>query len=203
MSSNKIKFTNKVFPSDFNNMSSFELRIILECAFGCIKTASYFGAKVYGEFVHDVIVPLLFDPTTNVKFKNVNLWFTSESALQEFLDYVGGILQKDEDDQYYLTEFGIFITNINIVISEMFPVEDFDVNEVTYSLNDKDEWITTAPNRLVKQIHNKEAVMLCQYWKQIKTENNSSKDYHYSKIKEMFTSKGWSVFLPNAKLMII
>ena len=115
-----------------------------------VKAGEY-GGKAFGSFVRNVIVSRMKDPTCNVLFDNVDLWFTSEEKVKQFLEH---IQPRTSDGCQYnfspvtpvtLTErygycgkvynfimYGTYIAWFNIFISDVFPVADFDVNCLTY-----------------------------------------------------------------------
>lgn len=205
---------------DFSNMSSFESAVVLDAIFDCIKTASQLGGKVYGGFVRNVVVPRLSDPSCSVKFKDVDLWFTNQLDADRFVrvmdklfvkfkgvdvtpdSYPGAFSRK----QYHLTKFDTCLAWIDVIVSPTLPVNDFDVNEVTYSLLQNGTWITAAPPRLINQIKDKHAVMLFSYQKLIAEAvdrksmnsefNPNCKAYYSERIKRIFTNQGWTVSLP-------
>lgn len=200
-------------------MTPFELAVVLDAVFDCIKTASSFGGKVYGGFVRDVIVPRIHNPSCFVKFKDVDIWFTSQSASEAFIAAMNplffkssGISVKEDRypgafkrDQYHIRNYSAILAWIDVIVSDKLPVNDFDVNEVTYSLIDG-SWVTDAPPRLINQIQKKQAIMMLSYHELIQDANNiksgdarfnpRSKLYYSLRIKRIFTDKGWTVFVP-------
>jgi hypothetical protein len=205
---------------DFSNMSTLETAVVLEAAFDCIKRASTFGAKVFGGFVRNVIVPRQFDPNCSVSFKDIDLWFTTQASVDAFLREMGTSLVKYDlisvsagsypgafsRNQYHLYKYGMCLAWIDVVVSPTLPVNDFDVNEVTYKLNSHDEWVTTSPSRLIQQIRDKHAVMLPCYQVLIEKAQESDnfstkynpryKIYYEERTNRIFTSKGWTVSVP-------
>jgi len=209
---------------NFINMSSVELAVVLDTVFDCIKTASRHNGKVYGGFVRDVVVPRLSDPSCFVEFKDVDLWFTNQADADAFICYMCNLFVKFKGvdvtpysypgafsrTQYHLTKFDTCLAWIDVIVSPTLPVNDFDVNEVTYSLLQNGIWITTAPPRLIDQIKDKHAVMLLPYQKLIDGArdckisssfkfNPNYKIYYMERIKRIFTNQGWKVSFPTAR----
>lgn len=210
--------TNTPCTLKFSKLSTFETNVILESVFKCIKCACSFGGKVYGGFVRDIIVPKLENPDFQGTFKDVDIWFTSQESADNFVDAMGSLFVKSitiKDDaytgcfsrsQYYLIYFGACLAWIDVIVSPTLPVNDFDVNEVTFTINENDEWKTDSPRRLISQIKNKEAIMLKPYAKlmsealekssNLNIFNPSFKSYYKNRIDRIFTSKGWKVYIP-------
>ena len=205
---------------DFSNMSPFEYSVVMSHVHDCIKTASRFGGKVYGGFVRDVVVPRLTRPSGTYTFKDVDLWFKSRTDANNFVSAMGDSFVRFQcvsttngsypgafaRNQYHLTAYDTCLAWIDVVVSPTLPVNDFDVNEVTYHIDEEGNWVTSAPSRLIGQINIKRAIMLLSYQelianaKDLKTANSKSnplcKLYYQERIKRIFTSKGWEIFLP-------
>lgn len=210
---------------DFSKMSKFELTVVLEAVVDCIKKATFYGGKVYGGFVRDVIIPRLANPSCDVKFKDVDLWFTSQSNADSFISSMGSLFKKFDGisievdsypgafsrKQYHLTKYNTCLAWIDVIVSPTLPVNDFDVNDVTYTytLSSIGDWITSSPPRLLHQITNKHAVMLPGYQNLIDRATDCStkgyqcrhgphcKRYYQERINRLFISKGWKVSIPS------
>lgn len=204
---------------DYSNLSSFEHAVLVTYINKCIFAASKCNGKVFGGFVRDVIVPRLYNPECQMTFKDVDIWFTCQSDADAFVSLMGSCFRKFDGvsvtegvypgsfsrNQYHLIKFDTRLAWFDIVVSPNLPVNDFDVNEVTYTLESDDKWVTTASSRLIEQIRNKHAVMLPSYQAMIDKLDHkvsSSKDspycklYYQERIKRIFTSKGWKVTVP-------
>lgn len=193
---------------DHKNMTQFESCVVLEEVYKCIKIASKCGGKVYGGFVRDVIVPRLHNPECEIGFKNVDLWFKTEDAAKTFVRKMGekiketgeikeGIYPKaSKRNQYYLIKYDTWLAWMYIIVSNDLPVNDFDVNEVTYMLKDG-EWQTESPKRLIRQIEKKKAVMLLEFYDMMEKGGCDHKHFHEERMKRIFIEKGWEILIPS------
>jgi len=199
---------------DFSNMSPFEESHVLAAIFDCIKCASDYCGKVFGGFVRDVIVPRLNDRNCRIKFKDVDLWFDSHKDASKFIMRMGNKLIKSDvkftnglypdectRQQFNLINNDTIVAWIDIIVSPKLPVNDFDVNTVTYWLNNYSVWKTNSPDYLITQIINKEASMLLTYKQLIDNAPDISNDlqpksFYHNRINRIFTSKGWKVYIP-------
>lgn len=204
---------------NFSSASPFERNVIISSVKSCIKVASTHGGKVYGGFVRDFLVPFLKDSSHTSYFKDVDIWFTSQDSADAFVSDMGNLVVRFEGiditensypgafcrRQYYLKQFDTCLAWIDVIVSPTLPVNDFDVNEVTYSLDQDGKWQTSACPRLIKQIEDKRAVMLPSYCeiiskaKDIKCFNASytkCKRHYENRINRIFISKGWKVLTP-------
>ena len=169
-----------------------------------LVSAGEYGGKAFGQFPRNAIVARMKDPSADVCFSNLDVWFTSEEGFREFLDamenkchnpklfifsrapYTFGQILPMYDvvldrygssswKQYKLSWAGSNIVRVNIIISEEFPVDDFNVNCLTYQCR-KDystgKKIITRElkaekgyqkDELIMAINNKRATMLNSY----------------------------------------
>ena len=199
--------------------------------------AGKYGGKAFGDFVNNVIVPRLEDPTANILFDNVDvanvdLWFTTEKNATDFLkhmrlkspnrnvDVVFDEATKElfptrSNKRYGHSAKQYSMSNlvyVNIFISEEFPVEDLDINCLTYtcikdysnnpnrlsdserrnSMNSTGKKIVTKElkaekgfqkEQLVKAIRNKEATLF----------EDDSKKIGGTKDLDRLILKGWTI----------
>jgi hypothetical protein len=216
VTTDKPAFHDKFVPTTY-----FESKVVVDAILDCIKLASAYGGKVFGGFVRDVIVPSLKGDSCEFQFKDVDIWFKSHQNAEAFIGEMGKSFVKHKGisvshniypgafqrDQYHLVKSGECLAWIDVIVSPTIPVNDFDVNEVTYELNPENKWVTSAPDRLVKQIRDKRATMLSSYedlFSTLKTTHDSSHEddprcqfFHQKRINRIFISKGWTVLIPS------
>jgi hypothetical protein len=151
----------------------------------CIKIASNYEGKVFGGYVRDVVIPKISNPRCKCEFKDVDIWFKTGIDSDLFINDMKDIydfrivpeLSIDDDNYHYKfnrTQYHLFIEDVviwfDIVISECFPVDDFDVNYLTYSYKDNLELIECESeyydkDNLINSINNKKMIILPEYVK--------------------------------------
>lgn len=162
----------------FDNMSKFEQKIVLDSIKSCLAIATKYDGYVYGGFVRDVIVPKMVDPNCDVKFKDVDIWFDQRSNVGKFITKMGDKLKMKHHvppetypgafnrTQYYLIEYDTVLAFIDVVVSNNLPVDDLDINNITFSINDDKEYYyreSIFNNNLIEQIKAKRAIMMQSY----------------------------------------
>ena len=134
-------------------VTPFILEAYLEYIDKVLFIAGEYGGKAFGSFPRNVIVPRMNDPSCNVSFDNVDLWFTTEQSAKQFIKqmqpasnveaykftevtcYNPNALIKRygyHATQYNLTIRGTSIAWFNVFVNRKVPVGDFDVNCLTY-----------------------------------------------------------------------
>ncbi len=183
---NQNKFIYKYWNSKQN---SILYENILRNVKACIKVSSECGGRVFGGFVRNVLaiedylhqnkVTGSYD-IPQIGYKDVDLWFQTEKSAQLFIEKMGKKLShiKDSDDkmdntivynfkrqQYLLmgnVEDGDCI--IDVVISKTLPVDDLNVNTLTYSSIDGfNSFGNDDTNDLINDIYHKKAKILLGY----------------------------------------
>lgn len=115
--------------------------------------AGKYNGKAFGSFVRDTIVLRIKDPLCNVSFNIIGLWFLTGNCANSFVEHIQtklglnyqfkGIASSALHDvmitsygvsgqRYSLSMHGTHIASFDIIFSETFPVNDFDVNCLTY-----------------------------------------------------------------------
>jgi hypothetical protein len=61
----------------------------MEAIYDMLYQAGTYGGVVFGGFVRDVIVPQMLNPSCDVKFNDVDLWFSSEVSARNFVKAMG------------------------------------------------------------------------------------------------------------------
>lgn len=192
-----------------NKINESEYKI--DVAKKILTLANTYDGKVYGGFVRDVIVPRINDSNCIVTFKDLDIWFCNEEYSEAFINTLthnfkieignGSFLHLDYNvdvkftrKQYriYSQNDSKFLFHIDIITSEKLPVNDFNVNTITYKYI-KDEFVKTDSCDL-RFITNKIAIMFDDY--------NPESIKYYERINRIFFSKGWTVKCNNKHLLL-
>lgn len=204
----------KINSLSLSTMSSFDIKVVMTKIFKLIHKLSNMGGEIFGEFITDVIVPYLEVTKGNVPFINTESWLNTthtfssidvllknKTELPKFtkMSYLEPIDNKELNiKSFYLVHYGTRFTRINLYLENL--VHDFDVNTVTYKLDQQDNWISNSPNSLIKQIFEKRAYMLPGYYgDMIETKYSNKQEFHSGyekKIKTTFLDKGWTIHIP-------
>ena len=231
-SNNKHPFPNKPISSvqaildiptnskkQFLQTDVFQQKAVLFEVFECIKRCSEFGGKVFGGFVRDIVVPHLRKSKEAVVFKDVDVWFKTNKDADAFYLSMQSVCRAEStlikvkgkgraslgqfSRQFcILAKYGVVLSYFDIIVADKLPVNDFDVNTVTYSLTKEGEWVTDSPQYLVDKINLKQATMLAPYSEKIDLARNNkefghaSLIYYETRINRIFIYKGWKVFIP-------
>lgn len=180
-----------------------------------IKVLSVYEGKVFGEYVREVVVTRMKNPTCDVKFNSVDIWFKNKIDKDNFINRSGHFKKeiyfpKNIDllglEQYICFTPGGIPVKFNIFVGIWFPTYDFDVNTLTYFyLNGKptiESNLLTTENKLdqiVKAINMKEANMNIEYFNNMV--NHYLSYYERSKmINELYISRGWTIFCEGVKI---
>lgn len=195
-----------------NKLNKLNKYVIID---DCIKIASNYDGKVFGGYVRDVVVPKLLNPRCRCEFKDVDIWFKTDIDTNFFINDIKDIhnfqiipeISIDNNNPHYQfnrTQYHLFVEDIviwfDIVVSEYFPVDDFDVNFLVYSYKDNKELIECESkcfdkNKLITSINNKQMTILPNYTKRLISE--FSTDVHASRINKRFLSRGWRIKYKN------
>jgi hypothetical protein len=194
---------------------------ILEVVLGSIdwilKFASYHNGKFFGGYVRDVIVPRMKDPKCNVSFKDVDIWFRTDKDADNFVELMKntfelhrGLFPRENNSteykfkrtQYYVLN-NVCNFNIDVVVSEKFPVNDFNVNLLTYYIIDGVKVLKSMgfnnKDFLIECIHKKETFILYSYVEQLNSKDHRSRA-HIKRFNERYIAKGWTIIHNNVKI---
>lgn len=177
-----------------------------------IRCASEYGGRVFGGYVRDVIIPRLDDPSCDVSFRDVDIWFIDQNLSYQF------IVNMTQNHDFKLMQvvpnaasnvekviYELKRPNNNIIFGivnhHVFPVDDFDVNYLYYRhindckfIGEWDKGYGTQVNKdhhLVKSILKKEMIMSPKYYD--KLSHNLNGDAHIARINERFIDRGWTI----------
>lgn len=113
-----------------------------------ITLANKNEGKIFGGYVRDVIIPGKINPVIGADFKDIDIWFDSEDnadifvkCLKKFYDikenYGYDVKAGTVNYTFARKQCAVKFTEtlylwIDIVTSDIFPVDDFDVNCFVY-----------------------------------------------------------------------
>lgn len=154
-----------------------------------IQLSSSCRGKVFGEFVRDVIVP----KSSSVSCNQISIWFTSENDCKDFVfkAKISFNFLQIEKRVYALYCNATHTIFVKLFVSKYLPVNDFDVNCLTYYYYDGDfffgrEILTIKPELLIESIKNKNFLMFHNYGKNLD-------DNRIKKINSEYLEKGWKM----------
>lgn len=175
--------------------------------------------SVFGSYIRHKFLKGETYPKQQIKFKDVDIWFKDQKSVDNFLEEMGSSLKYNSGfdnptnelygftrKQYYLYEYETCIAWIDVIISEKIPVNDFNVNFLTFSLQNDNEIVISyaeeSRNDLINYIINKTAVMLPAYIFKILYDNSSIANSRIRRVKKNYHDKGWRVFLYGSDIEI-
>lgn len=172
-------------------VSELILAFTLNAIDDCLVIANKYDGVAFGGYVRDVILPRSEIPNCPVAFKDVDLWFKTRCSANRFVNHIRvkyDFIEKSEHNaeagkngytfgrtHYHLThkrEPSLKIAWFDIVVSEVFPVNDFDVNCLVYSASENIKSIRSGNaevsyDKIVEAIHKREMTMLPTYIEKI------------------------------------
>ena len=181
------------------------------------------NGRVFGGFVRDVIVPRLIDPTCEVHFNDVDIWFVEREEADNFIKDVNVFLELIGDIKLHSSERNLvppgtlhytfgreqhslwkkgdkFVSFIDVVVSKVIPVDDFDVNCLTYQyVNDEKvpkSFSEDSTTKLIANIASKQAYMLPSYVEKLMSGKLSNMVFE-RRINSNFLKKGWKLYCFN------
>lgn len=195
------------------NDEDFKFR--LDAIESAIKIASDYNGEVFGGFVRDVLMLRRIDPKCNVSFKDVDIWFRTRFEAALFIaniKKVGEIFENGhpgydfDSKQYNFVVKGKFVAWVDIVVSDVFPVNDFDVNYLKchYTNNNIVQHILVHPSSpsnyydIKTNILNQDMNMSESYAKKLSTDGNQK---HLDRVRHNYIEKGWIIKYKNSKLV--
>jgi len=198
---------------DFKNMSIPERELVLSEIDTCLKIAGQYNGSVFGGYIRDVIAPRQVDPTCDVKFKDVDIWFLTWDDADRFVEKMGKsfVLQPSFNisagtcqlymfgyRQYHLYKHGLCLAWVDIVVCDSLPVNDFSVNLLSayYETNTGQmafrSWNGPGQSKpvsdIMHDIRNKQTEILPYY-----VNLALKSDVHLQRIIRNYLNKGWTV----------
>jgi hypothetical protein len=187
-----------------------------------LTVAGKHNGRVFGGFVRDVIVPRLTNPECEVHFNDVDIWFTKQEEADAFIKDVNVFLESMENTKLYSSEHRVikpgtlhytfgrtqyhlykgekFVSFIDVVVSDVIPVDDFDVNCLTFHYTDGEKipksFSENSAIMLIFNINNKQVTMLPSYVKKLISGELSDMVFE-KRVTNNFLKKGWKVYCFN------
>lgn len=197
-----ILYNNQLPIKDYYNSNHPKLEEEIKNIEKAIQIATQFDGCVFGGYVRNVVVPRLYGKQSP-GFKDVDFWFKTQYQADCFVNALPNLLKLNDHDvqfqqdvylferkQYLYNHFVIF----DIIISPTLPVNDFDVNQLTYSGNGFKSYGVKNANELCKLINKKYMSELPEY----NPGKMSTKRRHVQNMRlEKFRSMGWTIFTYN------
>ena len=169
-----------------------------------IMEATKYGGKVFGGFVRNVLVPKHFNQPL-CGYKDVDFWFKDEEMASLFVKNMVAIgtlctkVQNHDDAMYKFKRTQYLLYNrmysngsiiVDVVISSTLPVDDFDVNQLTYDTKGFQSLSSKTTCELLNNINNKRATILPDYtWKSGILRNDHNQERRITKL----ISAGWKI----------
>jgi len=160
-----------------------------------LQLAGRHNGRIIGDYLRTVIIPLELDPTTPVQTCNITVWFDDTDKYQTFLEEAGSDLQflsiADVDTYLYKLDY-IFVF---IIINQNHPLNDFDVNRLSYQYTDNGA-ITESHGPesvmyLIGQINQKKCRILPDYIEKLRSNTHE----HDIVIRNKYLDQGWTITL--------
>lgn len=181
----------------------------------CLAVAGMFNGRVFGGYVRDVIVPRLNGEKCRDDFEGVDIWFRKQEDADAFVksmkeDRVDGLsifeicgvsftssreLRGVSRVRYNLTLHRASRARFNVFVHHRLPVDDFDVNQLTYKFSRikclAESFGTSSVATLIEAIHNKTATMLPEYKEKLIRPNIAH--LHVERVNNRYIKRGWKV----------
>ena len=191
----------------------------------CLYTAGSYNGRVFGGYVRDVIVPRLTNPKCKVKFNDVDVWFTKQENADKFIKAMGKSFSECNAEspstyrfvrkQYLYYRYGTRVVFFDVIVSELLPVDDFDVNQLTYRVVNRDALLNynngaefmafnygdKSVDDLKQAINNKTVTMLPEYKEKFTGGHNiliksTVADKYFNRLKTRYLERGWNIRIP-------
>ena len=204
--------------------TSFVTETYLEHIDKVLFVAGEYGGKAFGNFIRNTVIPRGENPLCNVSFCVISLWFTTENLSKLFVEHMQTKLRLNSSfreapaprdmivlygvsvERFNLSVHGTYIASFDIIIGEIFPVNDFNVNCLTYlcrkDYSTGEKKITRQlkaekgdRNQLITDIHNKEATLSASY-----AEKAVASGDHLDRINILIRAD-WTIKLGELRLM--
>jgi len=182
------------------------------CIEECINAAVNCGGRIFGGFLRDVIYPLnVGRPLSELKFKDIDIWFKNDVQVKAFREKMVNSLKEltpdTNRDQWYkfsrtsfvLRDKGIPITWVDVVLSDVLPVDDFDVNGLCYGGHTLTgpQWSvgdTCNPDvvsKMLEHLGQRKMTMLDSYVVRLAADNTAS-EIASDRLRK-FLRQGWTI----------
>lgn len=198
-------------------IEKFLLNSILNGIENFIKILEEFEGKVFGEYVREVIVPRMKNPNCDVIFNFVDVWFQNQTKADDFIKLMSidkTFYQEEispsknidlrtfhEPKQYFLRDDERI--KFNIIVHPSLPINNFDVNCLTYFYSDDKPVIETGfpedkKEQIIEAIYKKEATMNKYYFFNM-VNHRLTYPERSKMINELFENRGWVIIQDGIK----
>jgi hypothetical protein len=204
--------------NDRYNKENFGTKLVFNAVFDTIKVASKNHGRVFGGFVRDVIVRIENEGYENIKdykFKDIDLWFQTDVDAENFIIQMGDKFVYVENatvdlksnidtmnlypfsrKQYHLVLYNITIAWFDIIVNDTIPVDDFDINTLTYQINNDKfkacSYGSKSEEVLKNSIVEKKAEVLSSYVDRMRVHC-----YPTKRLQHRYIERGWKICYQN------
>jgi hypothetical protein len=185
--------------------------------------ASKNNGRVFGGYLRDVLIPCEVDPSLKVSFNDIDIWFMTELEAIMFINDINDIndsfnlreiVQMEIKpktihytfgrQQYHLYQNNKCVLWIDVIISDIIPVDDFDVNYLTCIIEDDikifksfSENYTTED--LISKIKSRRVSILDSYVLKLINDNASFHHIFNKRINRNYSSKSYTITFKDYK----
>lgn len=198
-----------------NKIGKFELNIILTEIESIIKILNSFEGKVFGEYVREVIVTRMKNSDCDVTFNCVDIWFQNQTKADDFIKFMNICIgYKFLREEIYLSknidlrtfhepkQYKYFLhedicVKFNIIVHPSFPLNNFDVNCLTYFYLNGNQVIEEGfpedkKEQIIEAIYKKEATMTKYYFFDM-INHRLTYPERAKMMNELFENRGWGI----------
>lgn len=192
--------------------SGIELKYLHEFVTNILTIAHGYEGVAFGGYVRDVIPKILAQNFDEVEVKDLDIWFRTEDGRDGFVKAACKYLTKGIKTSSSAGE-GLLVENYGIkdsygepllwtdlVVSETFPVNDFNINMLTWDVVNKcfTTHSTESVPEILAYINKKRAIISEKYLALVQSNKHSYKCRLYMR----FLSKGWRIFYKNKEIIL-
>ena len=185
-----------------------------------IERAHRYDGRVLGDYVRNVIVPRKCNREADVKYEDgsiIHIWFETIGNADNFIREEGKNLESltstfkprfyDSEVNvraFYLMKYNTCLGWINIYVSRVVPLIDFNVNLLGYTLNGMISYGEECVSDLINSIQAKKITMLPKYIDFLSKlqEHNYLIPQHCKYINNNYIKDGWSIHLSGGQEII-
>lgn len=159
-----------------------------------LKIAAGYGGVPFGGYVRDVVTKVIAYDYSSTEVKDLDIWFKTSDKRDSFVYDIQGrltIMNGLESMNYLLKdESGDALIWIDLVVSNEFPGNDFDVNMLSWDCrtNKIISHSYDSVSNIIKNIRKKRAQITDSYMLQMGEKMCINRMYY------RFLNKGWRVF---------
>jgi len=180
------------------------------------------NGKPFGGYVRFLLNQRKCDNDSDLRFKDVDVWFQNEEQKDLFVkDFNGrdGSIKlltshfqssiDNNNEKYPFKRYSfnlvdvrvvssIILMTFDLIVSSSFPVTDFDVNFITSSFEFGQNVFKCESNDfnekdLIDKIKAKKCMLLDTHLEQLRSKNMMYSHYYRTRLYERFNKKGWEI----------